>query len=60
MNKIKIWFRCWLSGHKWTSAAQKGIAPTVEQVNGGMSGFKDYATMYCDRCGKVSELNKRL
>lgn len=56
LNKIK----CWFNGHDWTCAAKKGVAPTVEQSNGGMVGFKDYAQMYCDRCGKISKLNNRL
>lgn len=59
MKKLLIKFKCWYRGHYWVSAATKGIPPTPEQVK-SVEGFKEYATMYCDRCGKISELNKRL
>ena len=56
---LKLWF-CWIwKDHDWTSACQKGIPPTTEQLKGGVEGFYDYAKMYCDRCGHVSELSKR-
>ena len=51
----KIW-----KFHKWTSAAQKGIPPTIEQIKNGIQGFYDYATMYCERCGHISKLSNRL
>lgn len=59
MRKFFKKFKCWYAGHKWTSAAMKGIQPTDEQKK-NWKGIKDYATMYCDRCGKISKLNKRL
>ena len=51
----KIW-----KFHKWTSAAQKGIPPTNEQIKNGIEGFYNYATMYCERCGHISKLSNRL
>lgn len=58
--KFTIFLKCWLLGnHDWTSAAMKGRKPTKEQLV-DYEGFKDYAAMYCKRCGKFSELNKRL
>ena len=54
MGRIKQWFCGWL-GHDWTTAAMKGKPPTKEQVEGGVTGFNDYATMYCEDCGYVSK-----
>lgn len=51
---------CWFAGHKWTSEAMKGNPPTKFQLDSGYKGWQDYAKMYCDRCGKVSDLNKNL
>jgi hypothetical protein len=51
------WLRCFLGHHDWTCAAAEGVKPTPAQLAGGMAGFKDYATMYCKRCGRISELN---
>jgi GH25 family lysozyme M1 (1,4-beta-N-acetylmuramidase) len=51
---------CFLFGHKWTCKADKGIQPTKEQLDNGVNGFRDYAKMYCDNCGKESKLNARL
>ena len=59
MSKILTRLRCFLFAHDWTCAALQGIKPTQAQLHGGMAGFDDYATMYCARCGKVSELSKR-
>ena len=42
--------------HKWTCAASEGVKPTKEQLK-SIEGFKEYATMYCKRCGHKSELN---
>ncbi|MCK5601804.1 hypothetical protein KAR91_08050 [Candidatus Pacearchaeota archaeon] len=50
---------CSLSSHDWTSAVQQGIPPTQQQIDAGVDGYYDYATMYCRRCGYVSELSKR-
>lgn len=48
---------CFLFGHKWTCKAMKGIKPSGTL---NMDSFRDHAKMYCDRCGKVSKLNKQL
>jgi len=55
VSKIRQFF----CSHDWTSAAQQGIEATPEQLSNGVEGFWDYATMYCSKCGKVSELSKR-
>lgn len=55
------WITCNIFGlHEWTSKASEGIKPTEDQVKRGLSGFADYAKMYCKHCGKESKLNKRL
>ena len=51
------YLRCFFS-HEWTSSAQEGKQPTAKQLHNGVDGFWDYATMYCKRCGHVSELSK--
>ena len=48
---------CWYKGHNWTCDASEGIKPTAEQLNSGLAGFKDYATMYCKKCGEISKLS---
>lgn len=48
---------CWFLMHKWTCAAEQGIKPTKQQLT-SVEGFWEYSTMYCKRCGKVSELSK--
>jgi len=54
MKKIWEWMLChWLGDHNWTCAAEQGIKATQQQVDAGVAGFYDYATMYCDRCGHV-------
>lgn len=57
LSKLWGWFRCFIGDHEWTCAAKEGIEPTREQLgydgNGSISGFLDYAKMYCKRCGKV-------
>ncbi len=61
LKKIKLFFQCKiLRCHNWTSAAQEGFKPTSKQLDNGIAGFKDYATMYCKACGKVSKLSHRL
>jgi len=55
----KIWMCHLLQSHDWTCAAEQGIPPTEKQLTDGIAGFWSYATMYCGRCGKVSELSKR-
>lgn len=42
---------CFLGEHKWTCDAEKGIEPIKGQ------DFRDYATMYCDYCKKISRLS---
>lgn len=44
-----------MRSHAWTSAAMEGIPPTQAQIDDGVVGFWDYATMYCKRCGHVYE-----
>jgi hypothetical protein len=58
MKLIKL-FTCFIAGHKWTSKAAKNIPPTETELR-SYAGFKHYAKMYCDRCGKESKLNNRL
>jgi hypothetical protein len=50
---------CFIFGHKWTSNAAQGIKPNNPKLNFKES-FKEYAKMYCDRCGTESKLNNRL
>lgn len=42
---------CWIFGHKWACDAEKGIKPYPGQP------FRDYARMYCDKCGITSRLS---
>lgn len=58
MRVIKI-LTCFITGHKWTGKAMKNIKPTETELK-SHAGFKSYAKMYCDRCGKESKLNNRL
>ena len=51
------WCKIW-KWHKWTSAVQQGILATPEQLS-TIEGFWNYAAMYCDRCGHISELSKK-
>ena len=48
LAKIKCFL---LVGHDWTCAASEGIQPCKNQE------FRDYAKMYCRRCGHVSRLS---
>lgn len=50
-------FICFIGSHDWTCAAAEGIKPTQQQIDAGMPGFQNYATMYCKRCGRVSKLS---
>jgi hypothetical protein len=54
---IRIWFACWFAGHDWTCKAAEDIPPTESQLKHGVSGFYDYAKMYCKRCGRESGRN---
>jgi hypothetical protein len=58
MRVYKI-LACFIFGHKWTSKAMKNIQPNETELK-ACDGFKSYAKMYCDRCGKDSKLNNRL
>lgn len=49
----KLWWCKLWKWHNWTSKAQQEIIPTDLTID----GFCDYATMYCDRCGHISELS---
>jgi hypothetical protein len=60
MKKIFNKIVCWFINHDWTCKAIKGIPPTIKEIEDWDNGFKDYATMYCDRCGTISKLNDRL
>jgi len=51
---------CYILGHAWTSKAEQGLYPTKEELDQGIGGFYHYSVMYCDRCGRISELNKKL
>jgi hypothetical protein len=56
MKKIVTKFMCWLAGHAWTCKAEQGIPPAKMKT---FEELSEYAKMYCNRCGKQSELNKR-
>lgn len=59
--RIIHWILCnILSDHDWTSANNEGIGPTQKQIDNGVSGFYDYAKMYCKRCGTLSKLNLKV
>ena len=56
---LKKIFSCWFIGfHDWTCKAEEGIQPTKEEAE-SIKGFWSYATMYCKRCNKVSDLSKK-
>lgn len=57
IKKILQWFACKLGSHDWTCAAGENIPPTKEQLEGGIEGFYDYATMYCRHCRVESRLS---
>jgi len=52
MVNLKRWW-CGLMGHNWTSAADQCMSLTTKQINNGVAGFEEYATMYCGGCGYV-------
>ena len=59
LKKIKVFFQCKLMGsHTWTSAAQEHQLPTGKQLEDGITGFYDYAKMYCKDCGDVSYISE--
>ena len=61
LELLKVIWVCRIWGmHTWTCAAEQGKPPTPEQVAGGIKGFWDYARMYCARCGRESEVSKRM
>jgi hypothetical protein len=59
MKKLYGWFLCFNGLHDWTCAAAEGVKPTQAQLDAGLDGLLDYATMYCRRCGRFSDLSKR-
>ena len=56
LTYLRTWLTCWSLGHDWTCAAEQNIPPTKKQLEGGVAGFHDYATMYCKRCDHISTL----
>lgn len=57
MKFLSILWNCKIWGfNDWICAASEGVKPTKEQLK-NVKGFKEYATMYCKRCGKESKLN---
>jgi hypothetical protein len=61
-NMIKIlWGKllCLIGDHDWTGAAREGIPPSKKIIElakkDPLAGFKKYSTMYCRRCGRVSD-----
>ena len=60
LRVLAILFLCKLMGdHVWTCDSVEGIPPTDAQLDAGVAGFKDYARMYCRRCGAESEVSRR-
>ena len=51
-TKIKQFF----CNHDWTCKAEQGILPPKDSPKDLLSFF-EYATMYCSKCGKVSEIS---
>jgi len=49
LNKIFCFFLC----HDWTCRAAEGEEPTKTEIEAGISGFYQYAQMYCKRCGHI-------
>ena len=58
-KQLKEKFLCLIGDHEWTSKHEEGILPNEWQLKSGLSGFKDYAKMYCKRkhCRKPSKHN---
>ena len=54
MKKILRKLGCLLGEHEWICKAEQGIKPVEGE------SFESYAIMYCDGCGKVSKLSRRL
>jgi len=42
--------------HDWTCKANQGITPPIDEPK-NLITFFEYATMYCRKCNKVSELS---
>lgn len=56
---IKIIWTCKVLGlHDWTCDAAKGIPPTKEQLKTGIEGLRDYARIYCQKCGAKSKVQE--
>ena len=53
MKRLWNHIKCLLGDHDWTCKAAQGIKPQDHELNNGLAGFWEYATMYCSRCKKV-------
>ena len=53
MKRLLNWIECVFGHHDWTCNAQEGMPPKPSQLAAGVIGFRDYAIMYCKRCGAV-------
>ena len=53
MKIILTKIKCFFAGHDWVSLAIENIPATQGQLDRGVEGFYEYATMYCKSCGKV-------
>ena len=51
MNKLKQFF----CNHEWTCKAEQGIPPKESPKD--LISFFEYATMYCKKCNKVSDIS---
>ena len=51
----KIWWCKIWRWHNWTSKVLQNSPPTDLTID----GFCNYASMYCTRCGEVSNLSKQ-
>ena len=52
----KLWWCKIMNWHEWTCKQIEGIDPETYTIE----DFLDQCTMYCKRCGKVSQLSKKL
>lgn len=53
-QRIKQYF----CNHDWTCNHVEGIPPAKHQLN-TTQGFWEYATMYCSKCGQISDLSRK-
>ena len=54
MKRILCFFLC----HNWTSKVEEGIKPTQRELS-SVVGFYEYVLVYCQRCGKISDIALR-